>query len=294
MATDPRLGPVGAADFPPAVPGRRGLLVEAVALTAQALADGIGVDERWTNGFTYLPDSCDAINPQAIQCLGSPGDKLPPDNADAVDYAPFLTFGGDKCSRMDVGRDREGRARRNLLATESWQVEAEFFDGLASKSVSPNLPNPFLTDGTTADDATGGGSPLPSVRALARVEQAIMECLHGQRAMIHAQPELVSLWQAGGALRLEGNVLLTVLDSIVVPGSGYSGAGPDATPAAAGTSWCYGTSLVYALQGSINLLGTAPDWLNRTTNDVTVLVERTNALVFAPCCVKAVHASLTS
>lgn len=295
---------------PDAVPGRRNLLSIALAATAASDAayrgalgddadalDAIPVDPVWANGFTFLADSCDALDPIGIECFGTI-EKDVVENPDLVSVAPFLTTGTDQCSTLDNGRDRAGRAKRNLLATESWQIEREFFDGAATKSVDASgpWPNPFLTDGVTATNVTGGGAALAATRALATMERALMDCLHGQRSVIHATPDLVTLWNAGGALHLEGNTILTVCDSIVVPGSGYSGNAPDGTDHAAGESWCYGTGLVYLRQGNIfDPAEMEPaSRVDRGTNLTTWRVERENAIYYAPCCVLAVKSSLTT
>lgn len=282
---------------PQAQRGRRNLLDVALASTAAAdefYGEDASIDPRWVNGFSFSSDTCDALDPMGILCFGSPADKDAPTNPDAVTIDPFLTFGVDRCSSLDNGRDREGRARRNLLTTEPWQVEREFFDGIASKSTSPQGRSPFMTDGVTAQDITGGAA-LPATRALAALERELLDCLHGQRGMIHATPELVTLWQAGGALRVDGQTIVTITDTIVIPGSGYSGDAPNGNAAAAGTSWAYGTGLVYARQSNIidPDVETPYARVDRAQNTTTWRVERPNAVYFAPCCVKAVQASLT-
>lgn len=289
-------GPVFWGPF--AQPGRRNLLDVALAATAAAdefYAPDQSIDPRWVDGFSFSSDSCDALDPMGIQCLGNPGgDKDHVENPDVVVIDPFLASGTDVCSTLDNKRDREGRARRNLLATESWQIEREFFDGAASLTTTPQGRSPFMTDGVTAQDITGGAAKAATL-ALATLERELLDCLHGQRAIIHATPDLVTMWQSGGALHIEGTTIMTVTDTIIVPGAGYSGAGPDGTPAAAGTSWAYGTGLVYLRQANIfdPDIETPYARVDRARNVTTWRVERANAIYFAPCCVKAVHASLT-
>lgn len=291
---------------PAAVAGRRGLLAVALDATTQADEAGAGMfrsllepdlagQPRWVNGFSFVADSCEALDPMGIECFGSPTDKLTPTNSDVVTIAPFLTFGADKCSAMERSRPRAALAKRNLLVTESWQIEREFFDGIATKSTTPDGPSPYLTDGVTATDITGGAA-LAATRALAKLESALLDCLHGQRGVIHATPELVTLWQAGGALHIEGNTILTVLDTIIVAGPGYSGNGPDGSAPAADTSWAYGTGLVYLRQANIIDPDETTPYarVDRDVNTELWRVERPNAVYFAPCCVKAVHASLTT
>lgn len=285
-------GPRVPVDGPQAQPGRRGLLQAAVPAN---------LPPGWENGFSFDADSCDAVGPQPIECgpLTPAKDVVP--NAGIVDYNPFLTFGVDVCSTMDNGRDREGRARRNLLSTESWQLESEFFDGVATKAhdVANGSPgnialNPYLTDGETAT-AIGGGT-LPATLALARLERVLIDCLHGQRGMIHATPDVVTMWQAGGALRVEGNTLLTVLDTIVVPGAGYSGDDPDGTDVGPDVSWAYGTGIVYLQQGQIiDAFGDMPQArVDRNVNTTTWRFERINALLFATCCVLGVAVDVSA
>lgn len=295
-------GPV-AVDGPLVAPGRRGLLNAAVMVTDEGdftidpSDDDVGPttgqrQPHWAGGFQFSPDACGAIDPTVIECLPVT-DKTKLVNPGVVDYTPFLTYGFDECTTMDQHRDREGRARRNLLATESWQLERELFDGIASKSSTPDTDNPFLTDGD-AVDVTGGGA-LSSIPALARVERDLLRRLHGQRGMIHATPDLVTFWQNGGALHLEGNTILTVLDTIIVAGSGYSGNAPDGTAAPAGTTWAYGTGMVYLRQGFIFDPGVEnpESRVNRDLNSITWRLERPNAVYYSPCCVNAVHAALT-
>lgn len=284
-------GPRVPVDGPQAQPGRRGLLQAAVPAN---------LPTGWENGFSFDADSCDVAGPQPIECGPLTPAKNVVANAGIVDYNPFLTFGVDRCSTMDNGRDREGRARRNLIATESWQIEREFFDGVATKAHneangSPGdiALNPYLTDGETASAAWMGS--LPTTLALARLERALIDCLHGQRGMIHATPDVVTMWQSGGALRVEGNTLLTVLDTIVVPGSGYSGNGPDGTNDGPDVSWAYGTGLVYLQQGQI--IDAHADFpqarVDRDVNTTTWRFERINALLFATCCVIGVAVDMT-
>lgn len=289
---------------PQAAPGRRGLLVSTVASGTQSddvgprpdpdqLGDVGPRQPAWVGGFTIEPDICGALDPTLVECFPdtTKGSLTNPVNPT---YSPFLTYGFDRCSAADRHRDREGRARRNLLATESWQIEREFFDGVATKAKDDvDTPdNPFLTDGNATNVTVGSPN---AVVALAQLEKRLLDCLHGQRGMIHAAGDLVTMWQNGGALRLEGNIILTVLDTIVVPGSGYSGNDPDGVAASAGTSWAYGTPLVYLRQGVVmNPSENDPaSSVDREQNTITLRVERPNAVYHSPCCVLAVHAALT-
>jgi hypothetical protein len=72
-----------------------------------------------------------------------------------------------------------------------------------------------------------------------------------------------------------GQRLTTTLgDHVVVPGTGYTGAGPNGEASSAFHSWIYGTSMVEVLLGPIVPVGVGSEVVNRTTNQMTVRVEQ--------------------
>lgn len=269
--------------------GRRGLLN--AALNAPTLG---GAD--WQHGVTFEPEACDALDPIPVGCWSDVADAPSKDALSGeglVTFDPFVVLGVDECSVMDRGRDREGRARRNLTATESWQVERQVFDGAATTQLDvAEQDSPWLTqDGGSTTVTTSATAPA---HALAALERELAECLHGQRGMIHATADVVTLWHHGGNLRIEGNLLLTALDTIVVAGSGYSGAAPGGAAAAAGSSWAYGTGLVYYRQGEIVPVGDEASRVDRSVNTHRTIVEREVLAVWAPCCVLAAQVDITA
>jgi hypothetical protein len=119
----------------------------------------------------------------------------------------------------------------------------------------------------------------------------------GQRGMIHAMPYTVALWDAEGLLRVEGGLLLTAQDTIVVSGAGYSGSAPGAgegddpvPPADVDLAAnAYGTGLVYLRRGPIVEIGDRTSQIDRSINDWNVFVERPVAATHAGCCVLTVE-----
>lgn len=277
------VGPRAVVEAPQATPGRRGLLSAAVEVT-----EG---DERWVNGFAYEAESCDAAQALAIWCAPGQQDgsyeKVPGESGGIVNYDPFLVIGADSCTTLDRGRDRLGRARRQLLATESEQIERELWDGAIAQAEGYDNPY-FAAAGVATDLGTAG-----YVAAFAALEQYLAECLHGRRGMIHATPYTVSLWMAAGLLRVEGGLLLSALDTIVVAGAGYSGSAPGdpPTPPADLTAAAnaYATGLVYVRRGAITPAddGDEASRIDRAINTETVFVERPVAAVF-DCCLGTV------
>lgn len=267
----------------PAAPPRVGLVPQARVVNER--------DERWVGGFAYQPEGCaeaGTVDPCAS------GSKTISDNAANVEFEPFGVWAGYKCSAHgDIEQDWRGRAERALEACTSKQVEAEFWTGEIAQAMDA-APNRYLASGDS-DVLTDGAVPVND--ALACLEQGLAECGCGSRGMIHATRQIVTLWQAGGALRRDGNQILTVNDTIVVPGAGYDGSGPDGQPAADGSVWAYATSLVDVRLSSIDVLPSNASGLDalmrgalhRGENTVEVRAERLAAATWDGCCHFAVE-----
>lgn len=275
---------------------RRGLIAAAPTLVLPAPAaeqDNPEGSEPWLGGIVFEGDTCDTLEPRPILCADL-GDK-PDQGSDGVpSWHPYYLLGADRCSTMDRGRDRVGNARRNLLATQSHQVEAEVWDGVASLEAlaQGDDVNPFLADGHATILETAA---VPYTQALAWLDHALAECLHGAQGMIHGTVFTVNLWQAAGLLREEGGRLFTVSDNIVVAGSGYSGSAPatdppdepDPIPPAdiAAAAYAYATGLVYVALGREDRIGgTESAEIARDSNDQITRVERPAIAIWGPCC----------
>ena len=160
---------------PRPTPGRRGLL--AVATTP-------GLGTRWVQGITYQPFSCGVVDPlPTVPCDTEP---TPNDDGEARDgavtWVPVMLRGMDRCSTLD-GEDEAGRVERAtamLAVTASFQAEQELSDGVASHAAG--VENPILTDpdGWVNTVTATSSADAPAV-ALAALEDALAECLHGQR-----------------------------------------------------------------------------------------------------------------
>lgn len=281
------LGPRAVVEAPQLAPGRRGLLAAAQEVTEP--------DERWVNGFAFAPEACDVALISGIFCEPPGAEKIPGNNPGAIEYDPYALIGWDACSTLQR-RDRAARARRLLLATESDQMESELWDGAVA--FQEGLPNRYLADSNATDLGSAGATA-----ALAELEQELAECLHGQRGMIHATVFTATVWTALGLLRVEGGLLLTGMDTIVVAGSGYSGSAPAAddssepTPPAdiTAAAYAYATGLVYVRRGAIVEVGDGPaQQVARATNDWEVFVERPAAAVWNGCCQLAIEVDHTT
>lgn len=305
--TNPGYQPIPA---PQLQPPRMGLVRSAVEVDdeltedvqdREAAFDGGVLQPSWAGGLVFEPASCETTGPRPTGCdIDPPLDpKEASDNPGNVEYEPFLVLGSDKCSVMDRARDRRERARLQLIATESWQIAREVWEGGVARSTDPDAPNLYLASAAT--DVLSA-APLGFVSALALLEQSLLDCMHGARGMIHASPYTVTLWDQAGLVRTtDQGIILTALDTIVVADAGYTGSGPGEDPGDAPepadlavSGWAYGTGLVHLRRGLIYEVGDETSQIDRATNSWEVFVERPVAAYWSPCCQLGVNVSHTS
>lgn len=272
-------GPAAVIAAPLAAPPLNGLVVCAPDITARQ------PDSRWENGFSFDPEGCGS---SGVFDVCSSAEKPVAANPEIVEYVPFGIYGADKCSTMQPGRDWVGRARRQLLACESKQLEAELWTG--DHAIANGWPNRYLAS-NLANTITNG--PTTYANVIACLEQGLAECGCGSRGMIHVTPQLATHLTDQHLIRREGALILTALDTIVVVGSGYDGSSPDGNPASLTSQWAYATSMIYLLRGDIQIL---PDTLgeatDRSMNLVEYRAERVAAAFSDNCCHLAAEVDL--
>lgn len=261
-------------------------------------------ERDWAQGFRYEPEACGASGIYDPCEMGSGLSIAVPDNQPVREFMPYVVRAYDRCSSFGwASRDFEGRARRALLAYQSFQIEKEFWSGTLARA--QGWENPYLTH-LDSDVVTNG--PQAASKALACLEGAAGECNGGQRLMIHAPRQVVAGWSFLNLLRYESGLILTANDNIVVSGAGYDGSGPqgapDGDPTAAGdnSTWIYATDIVDLRLGEIRIAG-APNlqangsraWsgTNTTTNVITTVAERLAAATFGGCCLLAAETDVT-
>lgn len=266
---------------PPLTPPRVSLLTA---------ADVVNDLDELSRGFNYAPESCDSGTVSAVCYEPGTFTKEPLGNpSDPVLIDPFVVLSMDQCSAWSF-RDRDfyGRAERNLLANESKLIEQEFMSNTLS------LTNPYVLNAANTF-TTATPSAVTALRAFALVEQAASETFLG-RFMIHVRPLVLDLLVAARVIRREGNVWLSPLDNIVVPGRGYPGTGPAGEARSTTSEWIYATAPVQIRRGPIVLLpepvaksadnpqGIAQSAVTRATNDISVIAERLVSVAFDPSC----------
>jgi hypothetical protein len=216
---------------------------------------------------SYLDDGTatpSGVTVPVSNTTGGPGTYT---NLAQVGFVPFLIQVEDTCSAFNWQvRDWTGRALRLLDNATPNAIEREFWSGafaqntLTGPMYDATGPagglNAFLTQSGTpssgggtlaASDLTPGGGPPTITRGIQILEDYLANTGFGGQGVLHVAPETSP--NLLGARRV-GSLLLSVMDNIIVPGSGYptSGAtGPignaNATPTA-GTAWMFATDLV--------------------------------------------------
>lgn len=256
----------------PASPPRVGLLLSAHKPPDES-------DERWIGGLKFAPEGC---NSAGVEDPCEVEERDISDSPANVEFEPFLVWAGDKCSTFGFqSRDYRGRAERMLAACEGAQVESEFWKG--TQAQESDWPNAYLTSEASDVITTGSTNEMD---VLALHEQALAECNCGQQGMIHAPRSVVSKWAERGVLRREGNRILTINDTIVVPGAGYDGSGPYGD-AADGSVWTFSTGMVEVRLSAVKVV---PDTFEqaaaagRGTNIIEIYAQREAAATWDGCC----------
>lgn len=251
--------------------------------------------ERWEDGWIYAPENCGTSGRVALNCRGGTdemtGGATNPDDAMGT---PFVVWAWDQCSMLGfAARDYEGRARRQLLATESYQVANELWTGSLRDSVVPpakELDNLALTD-TTSDTVTNG--PIGTSAAFARLVGALSSCGMGAGpGMIHVTPQALSVLVADGAVRRNGSgVWVSAMDHVVVADGGYDGSGPGGG-AAGSSQWMYATSMIYKRMSEVIIPVSFEQAVDRSVNTVRMYAQRLAGFVWDGCCHFAAEAEL--
>ncbi len=241
----------------------------------------VEVEQDREVAFATNPENCGESGVIAGNPCGNPS-KVIDDNEPNLVAWSFGVWAGDKCAPFDLGRDWQGRARRQLAATLSFQVAHELWTGdVAGAEGAPTTPLASLDSDVLTD------GPTSSTDALAVLEYGLGVCSKGARGVIHATRHAATYWGSLGLLRREGNVLLTWLDTIVIADAGYDGSGPEGQPAEDGSQWAYGSLMPMVRLGPEALYPDADDLssaMDRGSNTVEYRAERKAAVGFVGCC----------
>ena len=166
---------------------------------------------RWVNGFAYTPEGIGVLG-VGDSCSGE-WEEMNHADPFTSDWYPYVLTAEYRCSTFGYSQNQYvDRAKQLLEAATPKLLEWEFWDGPLTKAAS--LGNSYLTEVAVSHAATN------VQEAFGWLENLLGDCGYGGRGMIHCPPVVVPY--IGTFVRREGNLLLTLRDTIVVPGSGYA------------------------------------------------------------------------
>lgn len=244
-----------AIEAPPAQPPLYSLLQ-----AAETIEDGA----RWQLGVIWSPEQQDGGHAVAAHCAGNNPEGKPPQTNPMRNTAdPITVYAEDHCTTIGFeARDFEGRARRQLIATQSALIAHEFQMGVIRDA--EGLNNVALRDGI---EIGPGSQPIED--AIAMLEGALAVRFAGARSMIHVTPGTLTEMGRKNLIYQAGNKWLTFPGNIVVADAGYTA---ETTPE--GAVFAYGTSMVQIRLSPVDLVpGSFPEAMAQATNRHTNFVE---------------------
>lgn len=252
---------------------------------------------HWQQGITWV-ERCPTGDTTYDECLSVTGTGAPPEppaKTANVDQSyrgalPFTVYAEFECSPVGIP-EAESIASDALDRVEQQQVETAFWTGVAGGQpvVFPHLAaDTEVLDGDIVLQpvATIAVTGADVAHALGELEQELADCYAGQ-GLIHvprsALPTLAA-WDL--AVERDGR-LYTPGGNLIVVGDGYTGTAPDGTTPAAGTTWIYATGMAWGYRSDV-YVSRLRDSLDRTSNTIRMLAERTYLIGFE-CCLLAAH-----
>ena len=253
---------------------------------------------HWQNGITWI-ERCPAGDTTYDECLSVTGTGSPPEppaktaNVDQTfrGATPFTVYAEFECSPVGLA-EAESIASDALARVEQTQVETAFWTGSAGGQpvVFPHLSaDTEVVDGDVVLQpvATPVVTGADVAHALGVLEQELADCYKGQ-GLIHVPRSVLPTLDAWNLTRLDDDGhLVTLAGNLVVAGTGYTGSGPDGATAADGTAWIYATGAAWGYR-SDPYVSRLRDSLDRTSNTLRMLAERTYLVGFE-CCLLAAH-----
>jgi hypothetical protein len=266
-------------------------------------------DPHWQQGVTWqewCPQVPDTLYDECISVTGA-GSPPPfptlPSGGNVIQHnrgaTPFTLETEFDCSPVGQNLDLKV-AETALQRLESWTVENSFWTGLAGGQtvVFPHLAanaqvldkDLIILQPAAGAVVTGTGTDVTD--ALGRLESQLAACYGGQ-GVIHIPATALPTFVAWSLVHLgtagtpgeDAGKLYTTKGNLVVPGGGYTGCGPDGTPAAAGSAWIYATGAVFGYRSDV-FGWLMPETFDRAKNTIKAIAQRTYVLGFE-CCLLA-------
>lgn len=231
-----------------------------------------GGEERWENGVVFEALTCATTGGRGapdcdpeVDVAGLPK-VLEGGNGPLGEASPFTVYGHHTCSPIGSTFARaQELANQHLQVREEARVEQALWTGDLG-----NVPN-FAGANDYAAPVNLG--TLTLWRAVSLLEQEIA-ARYGSLGVIHMSRENASRLMKEGDLVRQGGRLFTALGTPVVAGTGYA------------SDRIVGTPALFGYRGDVFSSSNRPgDLLDRGTNDLYAIAERTYLVGFDECAV---------
>lgn len=238
---------------------------------------------RWAGGWEFQPEGCASGGADSVACAGNVGAMTPADRPATINGDPIWVYASDECSTFGFeSHDFEGRARRALAASESYQLALELWEGAIN--TADTLSNKVLAGpGAGSDTVTNGATAI--VTAVACVEAALASYLFGQQGMIHVTPQILTHMVTEDLAMKAGNLWLSPNGHVIVADAGYTGSGPASVGPTTSSQWIYGTPMLSVRLGPVEVIPGSLDAalnlaaaMDRGINDLLVFAGRLAAV----------------
>ncbi len=196
---------------------------------------------------------------------------------------PFTVYGHFECSPMGwTFASAQAQADVHLLTREEARVEQALWTG--------DLGNTPKLRGATVVGSAATNAPTIGVGLL----EDFIATEYGSLGLIHMTRAAALSLTKGGVLVPNGGRLTTRLGTPVAAGAGYDGSGPTGQVATDTTTWMYVTPPVFGYRTEEFTSSNRPgDLLDRASNDLYAVAERSYLIGFDPCGVGATQITLS-
>lgn len=261
--------------------------------------------EHWLNGADIETIAYPKVQIRTNQDAVIPADEGVvfdgTDKDDTYKTTPFfveLTASKTSVAFVQGGSDLTDDLEKQAKAVAQKAIEFELWEGVATRNATPDSEAGYLRRPASeggADVVTAGG--VAPEKALWLLEQAIADSPTGGPGIIHMTADVASA--LGSRLRYfekneidQNTYAITRIGTLVVIGSGYTGAGPDGVGGAAASAinkWMFATGSVTVETGKYFVQKT----VRPSTNDHDAVVSLPAAVHFDPSIFSAAQVTLS-
>jgi hypothetical protein len=271
---------------------RSTFILNAPILPPEILVDSKGTP-RWLAGITFNQLGCDPLERiEAIVCGDVPDEALKSANplGDVVSFDTFVIYDGKEASLRCMESERIlGDITIRYPSMVSAQLAAELMTG-GARPYDPLEPDVNASLATAAAVIAGG--PYTPAEAMALLEQAAADTLHGAEATFHVTPRgfsTLTLVDIADGLAAPG--YMTAQGHRVIADAGYTGPEPTANDGVVADEWWYASGPTFWAMTEATPLGLPHERLDIARNLDTEILEAFAVVAFDPCSVVAVPVS---